>query len=257
VAKLLNTVSIIQARMGSTRLPRKVLADIVGTPLIIRIIERVRAARGIEELVVATTTDREDDELAGFLLQGMYCKVFRGMRDDVLDRFYRCATTHAADIIVRVTADDPLKDPRIIERATQMLIDDPSLDYCSNTLEPTFPEGLDIEVFRFSALEKAWRQASLPSEREHVTPYIWKHPEIFRLANFRHERDLSSWRWTVDKPNDLEFMRAVYGHFASQPLVSFQDVIAWLHENPSMLTINSDTQRNEGYLMSLESEQKQ
>jgi spore coat polysaccharide biosynthesis protein SpsF len=243
--------------MGSTRLPGKVLADIAGTPLIVRLLERIRVAHEIDAIVVATTTDAEDDELVKFLGGRSDCQVFRGSRNDVLDRFYRCAVEHHSEIVVRVTADDPLKDPQIVGRAVRMLMADPRLEYCSNTLEPTYPEGLDIEAFTIGALKQAWLNASLASEREHVTPFIWKNPDRFRIANFRHERDLSAWRWTVDKPNDLQFMRAVYGHFADNPLVTFQEVIAWLESRSDVRGINSDTTRDEGYLSSGESERQQ
>lgn len=240
--------------MGATRLPGKVLADIAGRRLIERVIDRVSATPGIATIVVATTTEPEDDVLVEFLRHEPRCHVFRGSLEDVLDRYYQCSLEHGAAVVVRVTADDPLKDPQIILHAMQTLQADPGLDYCSNTLEASYPEGLDIEVFRFSALERAWREARLASEREHVTPFIWKHPQLFRLTNFRFERDLSAWRWTVDKPNDLQFMREVFGHFAAQPLVRYQDVIAWLEANPQVRAINAGTPRNEGYFKSLKSE---
>lgn len=252
----MKTVAIIQARMSSVRLSGKVLADIVGKALIDRIISRVRAARGIDEVVVATTLEPDDDVLVRHLTSNSRCRVFRGSLDDVLERFYQCASASQADVIVRITADDPLKDPLIIQRAIELLHADQGLDYVSNTIEPTYPEGLDVEVFRFSALEAAHRQAKLKSEREHVTPFIWKRPEQFRIANFKYERDLSQWRWTVDHPNDLEFMRRVYEHFQGAELVSYTDVIAWLETSPQIRAINADAVRNEGYLKSLASEQK-
>jgi spore coat polysaccharide biosynthesis protein SpsF len=249
----MNVLAIVQARMSSTRLPGKVLLDIEGSPLLQRVIERARATPSIDAIVVATTVEPEDDVLAEWL-QAADVDVYRGSRDDVLDRFYHCAAARGADIIVRVTADDPFKDPAVNERAVAALLADPQLDYCSNTLEPTFPEGLDVEAFRFSALKRAFREASLPSEREHVTPYIWKHPELFRMLNFRHDTNLSDWRWTVDKPNDLKFARAVFAQFPGRPLVGFRDIIAWLDHHPEVRAINADTIRNEGYLKSLQSE---
>ena len=247
-------VAIVQARMLATRLPGKVLADIAGKALITRVIERVNACPAIHSIVVATTTEQADDELVEKLSHSCRSCIFRGSLLDVLDRYYQCARSVGADIVVRITADDPLKDPEIIGRAIQMLLQDPALDYCSNTLDPSYPEGLDVEVFRFGALECAWREAKLASEREHVTPYIWKHTERFRTRNFAMQPNLSTWRWTVDKPNDLEFMRAVFGHFAGQPLVSYRDVITWLEANPQVMQINAGTRRNEGYFKSLEVE---
>lgn len=252
----MRTLAIIQARMGSTRLPGKVLKDIVGKPLIARVIDRTRAARGVDAVVVATTESPEDDALVRWIDAKGGCPSFRGPMDDVLARYYLCAQFHEADIVVRVTADDPLKDPRIIERALQLLVDDSRLDYCSNTMRPTYPEGLDIEVFRFHALERAYREAQLPSDREHVTPYIWKNPGKFNVLNFAYSRDLSSWRWTVDKPEDILFMERVYRQFVDTPLVSFESVIEWLDDHPKIREINSGTLRNEGYLKSIQSEMR-
>lgn len=250
----MKVVAIVQARMGATRLPGKVLAEIAGKTLIARVIERVHACPAIHAIVVATTTESSDDELVEQLDLDSQCTVYRGSVADVLDRYYQCARSAGADIVVRITADDPLKDPSIIGHAIELMRQDPALDYCSNTLEPTYPEGLDVEVFRFAALQRAWREALLPSEREHVTPYIWKHSKLFHVRNFTMQPNLSDWRWTVDKPNDLEFMRAVYHYFSDRPLVGYRDVIAWLEAHPKVMEINAGTCRNEGYLKSLEIE---
>lgn len=249
-------VAIIQARMGSSRLPHKVLSDIAGRTMIDRIIERVAAASLIDEIVVATSLSKDDDVLVEHLLASGAAHVFRGSMDDVLSRYYESARLHGATHIVRITADDPLKDPQIIDRAVRLLLDDTSLDYCSNTITPTFPEGLDVEAFTFAALETAHREAQLPSEREHVTPYIWKNSALFKALNFTHDTALQDWRWTVDKPQDLEFMQHVYTQFQDQPLVPYQAVIKWLESNPHIRLLNADTIRNEGYFKSLKSEEK-
>lgn len=241
--------------MGSTRLPGKVLADIAGKKLIQIIIERVSIAKSVDKVVVATTGEAEDDILVNYLKRELNCFVFRGSATDVLSRFFECAKEHQVDIIVRVTADDPLKDPQIIDEAVNQLKTDPHLDYCSNTIEPTYPEGLDIEVFRFESLKQAHFQAKLMSEREHVTPYICKHPDRFNVSNFKYSKDLSKWRWTVDKPKDLEFVRCVFKKFENT-LVKYQDVIAWLELHPEVQLINAGTIRNEGYLKSLQLEEK-
>jgi spore coat polysaccharide biosynthesis protein SpsF len=219
-----------------------------------RVVERVAAAQSVDEVVVATTDAREDDILMECLKNEAACDVFRGSVDDVLARFYECAKLHRAELVVRVTADDPLKDPQIIEKAISLLTMDSNLDYCSNTIEPSYPEGLDIEVVRFSALERAYIEAQLASEREHVTPYIWKHPDLFNVLNFKSDKDLKDWRWTVDKPEDLEFMRRIFEEFRDRPLVPYQDVIAWLDANPEVRLINSGISRNEGYLKSIQLE---
>jgi len=252
----LNAVAIIQARMGSTRLPGKVLADIGGQPLLQRLIGRVRATPNIDCVVVATTTEPTDDVLVDWCT-AHEVPVYRGSTDDVLERFWQCAQQYPAEFIVRVTADDPLKDPEVISQALALCASSPEVDYASNTLQPTYPEGLDIEVVRFRTLERAAREATMPSEREHVMPYVWKHPERFVLRGFSMKPDLSKWRWTVDKPADLELVRRIFAHFADQPLVGYQAVIAWLNENPELVAMNAGTIRHEGYFKTLAKEQKQ
>jgi len=248
------TVAIIQARMASSRLPGKVLANIAGMPMLARLIQRVSATPVINQLIVATTDTPEDNILADWVARVAGVACFRGSEQDVLDRFYHCAKQYEADLIVRVTADDPLKDPAIIKKAVDFCRASPILDYCSNTIKPTYPEGLDIEVFRYAALDRAWRESTLLSEREHVTPYIWKNSGLFTIKNFEYQSDLSSWRWTVDKPNDLEFMNRIFEHFKNNPLVNFEDVIKHLKINPELAGINAGTIRNEGYLKSIKGE---
>ena len=240
--------------MGSSRLPGKVLADIAGKTMIQRIIERISVSQWIDKIVVATTELCEDDILVEYLKNENKCDVFRGSVNDVLSRFYECARLNRAEVVIRVTADDPLKDPQIIDHAINLLCMDPKLDYCSNTLEPSYPEGLDIEVMRFRALERAHFEAKLASEREHVTPYIWKNSNHFNLLNFKSDRNLKDWRWTVDNSKDLKFMRHIFGEFSNCPLVSYKDVIAWLDVNPKIRLINTGVARNEGYLKSLQFE---
>jgi spore coat polysaccharide biosynthesis protein SpsF len=248
--------AIIQARMGSSRLPAKVLADVCGRPMLQRLIDRIECVPEVDRIIVATTDGEADDQLAAWVSANTRCELFRGAENDVLDRFYQCARLAGASIVVRVTADDPLKDPALISHAIGCLLENPNLDYCSNTMRPTYPEGLDIEVFRFSALERAFREASLPSDREHVTPFIWRQPELFRGRNFEFERDLSAWRWTVDKPNDLEFIRRIYAEFQGWPDVSYLEIIDLLERNPQLMLINQGTVRNEGYIKSLCQEKK-
>lgn len=247
----MRTIAIIQARMGSSRLPGKVMSDIAGKTMLERVIERVSASQMVDKVVVATTHASEDDVLIEYLRDSALCDYFRGSVDDVLARFFDCAKFYRADLVVRVTADDPLKDSEIIDKAVNLLCMDPSLDYCSNTLEPSYPEGLDVEVVRFSALHRANAESQLLSEREHVTPYIWKHPELFKILNFKGRRALQDWRWTVDKSEDIEFMRSVFEEFQDQPLVSYRDVIAWLDIHPEVRMINAGTLRNEGYIKSI------
>lgn len=252
---MIRTVAIVQARMGSTRLPGKVLADIAGRPLLSHLLERVQRSQ-VDQIVVATTTMPSDDMLADWVDHSGLASTYRGSADNVLERFYHAAMAYQADVIVRVTADDPLKDAHLIDHALALLQDGRAYDYCSNTLVPSYPEGLDIEVFTLAALSAAHLLAQLPSEREHVTPYIWKHPEIFRLHNFSQAKDLSAWRWTVDKPADLDFMRAVFSGMRHNPAMGYEDVIAYLEQHPEIQKINQGTVRNEGYARSLSKEKK-
>jgi len=246
--------AIVQARLGSSRLPGKVLTNLGGRPLLAHVLERVAGASLVDKIVVATTTDSSDDPLERYLKRESICEIYRGSVDDVLDRFTKCAAIHGADLVVRITADDPLKDPEIIDHAVRMTLSDPMIDYCSNTIDPTYPEGLDVEVITISALEQANAEAVLVSDREHVTPYIWKRPDSFKLLSFKMDENLSSWRWTVDRPEDIDFMECVINHFKDEPGVSFHTVIDWLKENPEIRKINSGIPRNEGYQRSLRNE---
>jgi spore coat polysaccharide biosynthesis protein SpsF len=253
VGSRLRTIAVIQARMASTRFPGKVLAELCGMPMLSVLLHRIYKAKGIDEVVVATTTSSKDDILVDWLIKNKVT-FFRGSENDVLDRYWQCAKKHRADIIVRITADDPLKDPEIIACALAEFSSNKDLDYVSNTIRPTFPEGLDIEIFSFHALDLAHKEANLISEREHVTPYIWKNPARFSLKSFVMHPDLSKWRWTVDKPEDLLFVRTVFSHFANNIQTNYRDIIKLINENPQLAEINTGTIRNEGYLKTLSME---
>jgi len=251
-----HTVAIVQARWGSSRLPGKVLEDIGGRPLLARVVERVQASTTCDAVVVATTTDVQDD-LVVDLARQCGADTFRGSVDDVLDRFHRAAAEAGADVVVRITADDPFKDPEVIDLVARQLLDDSALDYASNTLAPTFPEGLDVECFTFRALEQAWEQAELPSEREHVTPFIWTHPDRFALRNVASEHDFSHLRWTVDYPDDLDFARAVYERLAGRDMFNWHDVLELLEREPQLSAINAGHERLAGYRQSLAADPKE
>jgi len=243
-------VAIIQARVGSTRLPRKVLRRIAGKPMLWHVIERVKRARLVDAVVVATTEKREDSVVEKIAKEcGVEC--FRGSEEDVLDRYYRAAERFGADVVVRITADCPLIDPELIDRAIELFLSG-NFDYVSNTLPPTYPDGLDVEVFSFNALEKAWRMARMASEREHVTPYIRNHPEIFTLGNLKSEVDLSHMRWTVDRIEDLEFVREVYRElYRKGKNFHMKEVLRLLEDKPELAEINRHIERDEGYKKSL------
>jgi len=242
-------VAIVQARMGSSRLPGKAIADVAGRPLLLRVVERVQRARRVDKVVVATTDQASDDPIAT-LCQLERVQYFRGSEDDVLDRFYRTAQANTADIVVRITADCPLIDPEVVDLViARFQLGD--CDYASNALRYTYPDGLDTEVFSFAALERAWREAKKPSEREHVTPYL--RTGKFRMANVESESPvpLGKYRWTVDYPADLEFVRKIYQGFSGNKHFGSQDIFHLLKERPELATVQAETITNEGYYKSL------
>lgn len=245
----MKTIALIQARMSSSRLPGKVLQDIVGQPMLLRVIRRAKQASSVDLVAIITST-HEDDDAIEILCKEKGISCFRGSLDDVLDRYYQAAIYFQADIVVRLTADCPLLDPKIIDKVVQTFHQG-AFDYVSNTLECTYPDGLDTEIFRFEALEKAWKEARLQSEREHVTPYIFKRPELFQLGSVKQEEDLSALRWTVDTPPDLEFVRTIYNLFKDVEF-GMADILKLVKEHPEVLEINSGQQRNEGYEKSLQ-----
>ena len=246
-------VAIIQARMGSTRLPGKMLIDIIGKPLIQHVVDRVSQSRRINKLILATTDNPHDAVLVDFARKKSL-DFFIGDEEDVLDRFYQAAKQFNIKTIVRITPDDPFKDPEVIDKAVEIFLNSKGeIDYVTSTLPPTYPIGLDIEVFSFYALEKAWKEAKKPSEREHVTPYIWNHPEIFRIKNFGLEKDLSYLRWTLDDDRDLRFTREVYQRlYPKKRFFLMDDILKLLDQHPSLIKINEKTEKYEGYLKSLE-----
>jgi glutamate-1-semialdehyde 2,1-aminomutase/spore coat polysaccharide biosynthesis protein SpsF len=244
----MKTVAIIQARMSSSRLPGKVLAEVGGRPMLARVVERVSRAGEVDLVVVATSTSPADDAVAQFCRDhGVEC--FRGDEQDVLDRFYQTAKAHHARTIVRITADCPLIDPRIIDRVVRTLQQE-NADYASNTDPPTFPDGLDVEAFTFAALEKAWREARKAVEREHVTPYL-RQSEQFRRCNVAHSTDLSRHRWTVDEPADLEFVRRVYRRFDDTACFDLEEMMDCLANDPDLAGAEGRFIANEGYYRSL------
>ena len=248
--KPMKTLAVIQARFGSTRLPGKVLAEIAGEPMLAHVVRRVRRAATIDEVVVATSTAPADDAVADFCAaQRIAC--FRGDEQDVLDRFYQAASQHGAEAVVRITGDCPLIDPAVIDRVVTALQNE-ECDYATNTLRYTFPDGLDVEAFTFAALAEAWREARKPAEREHVTPYLRSAPQ-FRTANVEHTTDLSprGLRWTVDEPQDLEFVRAVVAELAPTPEFTLQDVLDLLARQPHLGELQGGAIMNEGYYISL------
>lgn len=238
----MKTVAIVQARMGSTRLPGKVMMDLLGEPVLVRDVNRLRRSTLLNEIVIATTTLPADDRIVSLCKEWGW-KYFQGDENDVLDRYYRAARSCHADVIVRITSDCPMIDPQIVDQIVKAFLETPGVDYVSNTLPPrTFPRGLDTEVMTFAALERAWKEDNDPKLREHVTPYIYRNPEKFQIRAFTSDKDLSFHRWTLDTPDDLLFIRTVYEHFGSDRF-TWADVLEYLTRHPEVMKINSDVQQ--------------
>lgn len=232
----MKNVAIVQARMGSTRLPGKALKDIHGRSMLARVVRRAGRSALIDKLVVATTEKKTDDVIVSECDSlGISC--FRGSEDDVLDRYYQAARAFSADSIVRITSDCPLIDPEIIDRVVQAFLDN-GPDYASNTIESTYPRGLDVEVFTFDALKKAWRDASADFQHVHVTPYIYQHPGQFRILPVSGEENWSNYRWTVDTREDLTLVRAVYEKIDRDDYFSWRDVLELFRKEPNLAELN-------------------
>lgn len=242
--------AILQARVSSTRLPEKVLKPVLGQPMLSRQIERVLRAQKLDMLIIATSNDRSDDPLVDLCAKsGISC--FRGSLNDVLDRFYQAAKPLNPEHVVRLTGDCPLADPQLIDDLVRFHLSG-DYDYSSNTLVATYPDGLDVEIFRFSCLELAWGTAVLPSEREHVTPFIKNDPKRFKIGQIKNSSDLSFLRWTVDEPVDFELIVRIYEElFPKKPMFTTEDVLALLERNPELKTMNVHHARDEGYKKSL------
>jgi spore coat polysaccharide biosynthesis protein SpsF len=246
----MNIAAIIQARMGSTRLPGKILETICGKPLLQHVVERIKKVQTIDEIVIATTTSEKDTILTGEAITMEGASIFRGSEEDVLERYYRAAQKVGAEVIVRITADCPLIDPVIIDAMVGSYLKkstgDNSVDYLSNTLVRTFPRGLDAEVFSFEVLERAFNEAKEEYQREHVTPYIWQNPEIFTLECFKNEEDLSFHRWTVDEEEDLRLVREIYKElYREGHCFLLNEVVDLFRRQPQLLEINAHIRQKE------------
>jgi len=240
----MNVVIIVQARMTSTRLSGKVLKQVLGKPLLGYVIERLRRVSGANDLVIATTTNRADVPIVQ-LCQALGVNYFRGDENNVLQRYYQAAVQAKADVIVRVTSDCPLTDPEIIDKAITYFIDNaPKFDYVSNCITRTYPRGVDVEVFSFDALELAFKEATLPAELEHVTPYIHRRPELFTLGSITQDQDLSFHRWTVDEEADFQLIKTILeALYPAKPKFAMQDVLSLLSQHPAWIKINAHVEQ--------------
>ena len=259
-------IAIIQGRMSSSRLPRKILANIAGQPMLTRVFTRTSRATTLDEVIFATTTDASDDSVAEYCdFSGI--PYTRGSLYDVLDRYYQTAKQAKADVVVRITADCPVIDPVLIDDVVNTVISEQSstnskpFDFVCNRLPPpchrTYPIGLDIEACTFKALEQAWKKAKEPQHREHVMPYFYEgvqlsaisrqllegtSPRGFNIALLQHTTDFGDYRWTVDTPEDLEFMRQVYSHFNGRDDFTWKEVLDLVHDNPELIKINASVE---------------
>lgn len=233
--------AIVQARMASSRLPGKVLAEIAGEPMLMHVVRRARRARTLQEVWVATTTSPSDDPVAAVCAERRV-PFTRGHPTDVLDRFYRAALHVSAEVIVRLTADCPLLDPALLDLTVEAFLEaDPPADLVVNRLPGarTYPIGLDVEVVSFQALERAWREAAEPYQREHVLPFLYDPPGRFRVLRLDAERDYGDLRWTVDTAEDLEFVRQVYARLGARADFGWREVLALVQADPALAEINA------------------
>ncbi|MBA3696901.1 MAG: aminotransferase class III-fold pyridoxal phosphate-dependent enzyme [Methylotenera sp.] len=239
----MKVVAIVQARMGSTRLPNKVMRNINDTPMIAFLLERLSQSKKIDQIILATSNDPRNEPLAEFV-RGLGYAVYLGSENDVLDRYYNAALTCQSDTVIRITGDCPLIDPELVD---QMIIayQQEGVDYMANVSPATYPDGLDTEVFSFEALKTAWQKAQLPSEREHVTPFI-RESGNFKTSNFAHTQDCSDERWTVDEPEDFEVTSAIFNHFYPRRDFSWFEVLKLREQQPQLFAPNRHLTRNAG-----------
>ena len=257
--------AIIQARMSSSRLPGKVLKKIKQKPMLHYVIKQVKASKMVDEIIIVTTTEKEDNLIVNFCLKNEI-KCFRGSNLDLLDRYYNCAKKYNCDPIVRVTSDCPLVDPEVIDKTISEFLKK-KYDYISNNLEKikgkwensmcNYPQGMTVEVSSFKALKKAWNEAKKPSEREHVFPYIQFNPKKFNVNSIKYHKDLSHIRCTVDRKSDLKFVRKIYDLIPDKKYISISDIEKVIKKNPKLISINNKIPFDEGYQISLIDDKKE
>lgn len=235
---------VIQARMTSTRLPGKVMKEVLGKPLLQVQLERLKHVRNVDEIIVATTINDTDRPIVE-LCKSLSIPIFRGSEEDVLERYYQAAVAYEVDIVIRITSDCPVIDPRVVEQVIDFYLSrQGSVDYVSNTLVRTFPRGMDTEVFSRQVLEQAYRSATKASEREHVTLYIYSHSELYRIGNYPYYQDASHHRWTVDTIEDFELIKRIIEHlYPADPLFSLEDILELLKRYPEWMLINQQVKQ--------------
>lgn len=239
--------AIIQARCGSTRFPDKVFAGIDGKPLLWHVVNRIKYVEMIDDIIIATTVNPKDDKIEEWC-KAESVKCFRGSEEDVLNRYYSASAAFPSDVVVRVTADDPFKEPKVMDKVIKKLIDE-KLDLVTNNFPPSFPEGLDCEAFTFEILELMEKTTQDSFEREHVTQYIYHNPDKFKIGNVISETQLSSFRWTIDNTEDYDMVKAVYAKRdkGSKGILLMDEIFEILRKNPEITGINSQVKRSAMY----------
>jgi spore coat polysaccharide biosynthesis protein SpsF len=239
----MNAIAIIQARMSSTRLPGKVMKKLADKSVLAHVISRLQTSKTLDGVVVATTTNQVDDVIVAESRK-YGAAIYRGSEEDVLGRYSAVASESAADVVVRITSDCPLIDPELIDHMLRKFFALPAVDYLSNTIERTYPRGLDVEIFSRKVLAMAAQQAQESFEREHVTPYIYQHEDLFRLVNYVDLVNRSNHRWTLDTPSDWQFIEAVYQHlYWSGEIFTSADVFALLQRHPEIEKLNEHVEQ--------------
>lgn len=243
----MSTNAIIQARCGSTRFPNKVFADVNGKPLIWHVVNRLTHAKTINKIVIATTINEKDDKIEKWCNENNVA-CYRGSENDVLNRYYCASVAFPSDIVVRITADDPFKEPTVIDAVVNKLIKE-GFDHVTNNFPPSWPEGLDCEAFTFAALEASEKSTNDAFEREHVTQYIYHNPDKFKIGNVASPKHLSYLRWTIDNEVDYEMVKAVYAHRnpANTDILLLDEILDILEKNPEIKEINSSVERSAMY----------
>jgi len=250
-----NICCIIQARIGSTRLPGKVMMNVENQkPVLYFVIKQLQECKLIDKIIVATTTNTEDDQIVNYS-KNLGIDYFRGSSKDVLDRYYQCAKEYSVSTIVRITSDNPLIDPEIVDSVINMF-ENNSYDYITNFLpNSTFPSGVEVEVFSMNGLEKIWKKAKLPSEREHVTPYFSNHEDEFEITNIENTENLSHLRWSVDRIEDLKLVRLIVSKIKKRPIL-MKNIVDLFNKEPELVKINKNVNRDEGDIKSLKEDQE-
>ena len=254
-----NTIAIIQARMNSTRLPKKVLMEVDGIPLLKYQLKRIGASNIIDKLIVATSTKVTDNIIENFCKKNEIA-CYRGSEDDVLNRYYECAKKYKSDVIVRLTADCPLLDPKVIDTILKVYLTN-SYDFVTNTSpiigESTYPDGMDVEIFSFKILDKAQKEAKKPSDREHVTSFFWRKKNLFSTFRCSLKKDLSAYRITLDYTKDFEVISAIIQALhLKDPFFSMNDIIRFLDENPKIKLLNSEFKRDDRWQSLIDKKEK-